>query len=81
MKKSGKILLTGVCISGLLYFFLNINNKNINKKVSITQYENRIKEFCIFDTDESVKQFYKFLELGINPSDAFYMTISKTMYV
>jgi hypothetical protein len=81
MKKSGKIILAGACVYVLFYLLLNLNNKNINKEVTVTQYENRIKEFCIFDTDQSVKQFYKFLELGINPSDAFYMTISKTMYV
>jgi hypothetical protein len=80
--KSGRIAVIVFPLSLLALAILSIKNKKVkNTKPTVSQYENRLGEFCLFDTEQAKDEFYSFLDLGFNPSDAFELTIVKRVYV
>jgi hypothetical protein len=81
MKKNGKILMVLSAVSFLCYFAVTTNTKQKKHKASVFQYENRLKEFCIFDIEEAKEEFHSFLHMGFNPTDAFDLTVIKRVYI
>jgi len=55
--------------------------KSSNVLPTASQYENRLEEFCLFDVEQAKHEFNSFLDLGLNPSDAFELTVIKRIYV
>jgi hypothetical protein len=64
----------------------NHKKKFVNQHVStntitIDQYMNRLSEFFIDDINNAKGNFFELLDMGLNPSDCFEITIARSPLV
>lgn len=78
------------CVVGLFAIGLALGNthkkhfeKNIKviNKTTIDQYMNRLTEFFFEDINSAKSTFFELLDMGLNPSDCFEITIAKQALV
>lgn len=84
MKKSGKkkLVVGSLFATGCILLFAKIKiTKTKKQQPTITQYINRLNEFSLFDFDNAVQEFNSFLSMGVNPDDAFELTVVKRIYI
>lgn len=81
MKKSGRILILLGLISSAYFMANHKKQKNKHKKITATQYKNRLEEFCLQDLIQAQGEFDDFINMGFNPSDAFELTIIRRVFV
>jgi hypothetical protein len=50
-------------------------------KITVDQYLNRLSEFFLDDISCAKNDFFELLDMGLNPSDCFEITIAKSSLV
>lgn len=77
-------------IAGLFIIGLALGNSHKKKfvqqtinvnKTTVDQYLNRLSEFFLDDISYAKNDFFKLLDIGLNPSDCFEITIAKSSLV
>jgi hypothetical protein len=63
-------------IAGLFVIGLALGNKT-----TVDQYLNRLSEFFLDDISCAKNDFFELLDMGLNPSDCFEITIAKSSLV
>ena len=75
-------IIAGLFVIGLA-LGTNHKKKFVNQHVStntitIDQYMNRLSEFFIDDINNAKGNFFELLDMGLNPSDCFEITIARS---
>jgi len=83
MMKNGKfILLTATAVILLAAKKLKANKNEVEVSApSFLQYKNRLNEFRINDLENANTEYKEFIEMGLNPRDAFELTVARAIFL
>ena len=84
MAMNGKTLNTIIVMFAIGFAIGKANSRSINSIKDLnksgptnSQYLNRLTEFFDDDLDEAKKEYFEYIDMGFNPSDAFDITKAK----
>jgi hypothetical protein len=83
-KKRSSALLAALLLVNIFVFSTALKKKKQIKtkhNPTVSQYLHRLNEFCLDDLEYAQKEFWEFIDMGLNASDAFELTVIRRVYI